>query len=347
MTEEPTASPDGWSDAVLDEASQMPSELRDSLAEQSIVTWGQLAACEPGMKFMGSDHVEANALRHWQSVAELLVSGQLRSVFDARVLVACQICTSTELVGLSRQELARRIQGLRWEKMGREILDQGSDDELLQLSGWVASLEHAQAMQEFGYQDRQADSDSPEEQVVEAIERPRSTIRFDAAHQQGERLKKRRPFTHRGSSEKLRFYLNLSDDLEAAPAIGPNTAGYFAEIGIISVQDFLESDPAETAQKLGQPRINEELVGAWQQQAELVCRVPNLRGHDAQLLVACEVTTAEELATWQPDELFSVIGPFSETPKGQRILRSGREPDLAEVTDWIRWSQEMRSLNAA
>jgi hypothetical protein len=45
--------------------------------------------------------------------------------------------------------------------------------------------------------------------------------------------------------------------------------------------------------------------------------------------------------------LFAIINPFSESPKGQRILRSGREPDLAEVTDWIRWAQEMRSLHAA
>jgi predicted flap endonuclease-1-like 5' DNA nuclease len=336
-----------WSTVALAEEKQMPSELRDRLARQEVETWGELAAVDLATKFKVNDDIEATVLEHWNAVAVLLVSGQVRSVFDARVLVACQIRTPAELIGLSRQELARRIQGLRWERMGREVLDQGSDDELLELSGWVASLEHAQAMHEFGYQDRQAMADSSNEPAVEAIERPRATIRFDAAHHRSHRLKKHRHVARRGASEKLTFYLNLSDDLEAAPAIGPKTAGYFAEIGIITVRDFLESDPAEAAKNLGQPRIDGELVGAWQRQAELVCRVPNLRGHDAQLLVACDVTTADELATWQPDELFAVIGPFSETPKGQRILRSGREPDLAEVTDWIRWAQEMRSLKAA
>ncbi len=339
-----------WSTMAIADDNPMNLKLRTYLVQQGVETWGELAELSDETAASDAAISDQEDLKHWKAVAELLVSGQVRSVFDARVLVACRISHPAQLTGGSCEDLARRIQGLRQERTGREILDQGSDEELLNLSSWVASLGHSQALQEFGYQDRQALTESDEEPSVgaeAATEAPRATIRFDAAHGKRGPSKRRRHLLRRGVAEKLTFYLSLSDDLEAAPAIGPKTAGYFAEIGIITVRDFLESDPTETAERLDQSRIDEELIHAWQQQAELVCRVPNLRGHDAQLLVACDVTTADELATWQPDELFAIIGPFSESPKGQRILRSGREPDLAEVTDWIRWAQEMRSLHAA
>ncbi len=146
---------------------------------------------------------------------------------------------------------------------------------------------------------------------------------------------------------KLRFYLNLNDHIEAAPSIGPKTAERFEKIGVAAVGDFLKQTAESMAAKLNYKRITADLVRAWQHQARLVCRIPNLRGHDAQLLVACGYTEAEEIATLQPQNLFDVIGPFSDTKDGLKIIRTGKKPDLKEVSDWISWAGKTRSLQAA
>ncbi len=146
---------------------------------------------------------------------------------------------------------------------------------------------------------------------------------------------------------KLKFYLDLSDHIEAAPSIGPKTAERFEKISVCTVSDFLKQTADSMATKLNYKRISAETIRNWQHQARLICRVPNLRGHDAQLLVACGLTEPEELSTMQPQSLFEVVGPFSETKDGMKIIRNGKKPDLAEITDWISWAEHTRSLQAA
>jgi hypothetical protein len=147
--------------------------------------------------------------------------------------------------------------------------------------------------------------------------------------------------------ETLKFYLDLSDHVEAAPSIGPKTAERFEKIGISTVTDFLKHTAESMETKLNYKRISAKVIRVWQHQARLVCRIPNLRGHDSQLLVACGVTEPETLATMQPQTLFEIISPFSETKEGQKIIRNGKKPDLEEVTNWISWASNFRSLQAA
>ena len=149
------------------------------------------------------------------------------------------------------------------------------------------------------------------------------------------------------SVKKLKFYLDLNDHIEAAPSIGPKTAERFEKIGVHTVADFLRQTAESMATKINYKRISADVIRVWQQQARLVCRIPNLRGHDAQLLAACDVTEPEELSTMQPGTLFEIIGPFSETKEGLKIIRNGKKPDLEEITDWISWAQHTRSLQAA
>jgi hypothetical protein len=139
----------------------------------------------------------------------------------------------------------------------------------------------------------------------------------------------------------------LADHIEAAPSIGPKTAERFEAIGVSTVADFLRQTAESMATRLDYKRLSADTLRTWQHQTRLVCRVPNLRGHDAQLLVACGVTEPEELATLQPQSLFGIVGPFSETKEGLKIIRSGKKPDLAEITDWIQWAEHTRSLQAA
>lgn len=145
----------------------------------------------------------------------------------------------------------------------------------------------------------------------------------------------------------LKFYLNLKDAVEAAPSIGPRTAERFVAIGVNSIDDFLRMTAESMAEKIDFKRLSADVIRQWQQQARLVCQIPNLRGHDAQLLVAVGVSDAEQLAASTPKKLWSLIGPYADTKEGLKIIRAGKKPDLQEVTDWIQWAKQTRSLQAA
>jgi len=145
----------------------------------------------------------------------------------------------------------------------------------------------------------------------------------------------------------LRFYLDLQSPVEDAPSIGPKTAERFHAIGVRTVGELLAAEASTTAKRLGVRWLDAATIRDIQAQASLVCRVPKLRGHDAQMLVACGVTEPESLADMNPAALLARVEPFLDTTAGQRILRSSPKPDLAEVTDWITWAAQARTLKAA
>jgi energy-coupling factor transporter ATP-binding protein EcfA2 len=149
------------------------------------------------------------------------------------------------------------------------------------------------------------------------------------------------------SESGWKFYLSRSSMVEEAPSIGPKTAERLGRVGIVTVNDLLNADAERTATMLNHRRINSTVIEQWQAQATLVCQIPQLRGHDSQILVACGYTDADEIAELQPDDLFSEVAPFCETSEGERILRGGSTPDEDEIRDWILWAQNSRSLQAA
>ena len=118
-------------------------------------------------------------------------------------------------------------------------------------------------------------------------------------------------------------------------------------LGVFTVEDLINANPQSVAQKLKHRRIDSETVLSWQQQATLVCRIPMLRGHDAQLLVLADVTTAEDLAAQEPEDLFAIIDPISRSRDGKRIIRGGKLPDMVEITEWITCAKQSRVLKAA
>jgi hypothetical protein len=161
------------------------------------------------------------------------------------------------------------------------------------------------------------------------------------------RSRRERPENPALGDSKLRFFLDLKDHVEAAPSIGPKTAERFQRIGIHTVDDFLAQTAESMATKLKYRRITADLIRSWQHQTRLVCRIPNLRGHDAQLLVACDLVEPEKIAGMQPQRLLDIILPFARSKEGMKIVRTGKEPDLQEVCDWIKWASMTRSLHAA
>ena len=145
----------------------------------------------------------------------------------------------------------------------------------------------------------------------------------------------------------MRFFLSRTSEVEKAPSIGPRTAQMMEAIGVRTIEDLLSMAPDRLAEKLNHRRITSSVIQQWQAQSRLMCQIPELRGHDAQILVACRVTTPENLASQKPAELFAIVEPFSSSKEGERIIRNGRKPDLAEVTEWIQWAANARSLKAA
>lgn len=146
---------------------------------------------------------------------------------------------------------------------------------------------------------------------------------------------------------RQKFYLELASPVVDAPSIGPRLAERLEKLGILSVDQLLAANAESLADKLNMRRVDAATIRSWQEQSRMVCRIPNLRGHDAQLLVACNLNSPEELAAMNAASVLSQVMVIVESSEGQRILRGGKQPDLEEVTDWIRWAGQSRSLNAA
>ncbi len=118
-------------------------------------------------------------------------------------------------------------------------------------------------------------------------------------------------------------------------------------IGIHTVEDLMNMTAERISKMLNHRRMTPQVIQQWQQQSRMMCQVPELRGHDAQILVACGVTSPEDLAAQKPASLLSIVEPFSRTKEGERMIRNGKNPDLAEVTEWIQWAANARSIKAA
>ncbi len=149
------------------------------------------------------------------------------------------------------------------------------------------------------------------------------------------------------SNSGWRFYLDLNSAVVDAPSIGPKVAAKMEAIGIRSIEQLINASAESIANRLDMRRIDSEVIRSWQEQAILVCRIPNLRGHDAQLLVAADINSPEALAQMDASSVLSSVQSIARSQEGQRILRGSQEPDLAEVKDWIHWAANSRSLNAA
>ena len=62
----------------------------------------------------------------------------------------------------------------------------------------------------------------------------------------------------------MKFYLSRSEDVEAAPSIGPKTAIRLAKVGIRTVDDLLNADAETAAAELDVSHINAETLADWQ-----------------------------------------------------------------------------------
>jgi predicted flap endonuclease-1-like 5' DNA nuclease len=145
-----------------------------------------------------------------------------------------------------------------------------------------------------------------------------------------------------------KFHLDPSSALADAPSIGNRTAQKLEALGIRTVTQLLARSPEDVALRLKLGHIKPDAVREWQIQAQLACRVPNLRALDVKILVACGICEPEDLAKCEALDLLDRVDLFISTSEGQRAIRGGgHQPDLDVVTGWIESARHARTLKAA
>jgi hypothetical protein len=154
-----------------------------------------------------------------------------------------------------------------------------------------------------------------------------------------------RPQGSSGSTER-RYYLELDALIVDAPSIGPKTAKRMEQAGVRTVAEFLRANADQLAKKIDAEHLPAARLREYQLQTKLVLRIAGLRGHDAQFLVGAGYTEPDEIAASKAEELLADVLEYLETPEGERALRSGSKPDLAEVRGWIESARKPRTLTA-
>jgi hypothetical protein len=284
-------------------------------------------------------------LRNWQAEARLLCCVPHITGRDAQLLVACGIYSPSELAGMNAEELSQRTQQLRLQEQDCRAFPWLSDlpewPSPEQLQHWVRSARTARSWRQT--------RESARRLLRPGVRRASLRGRSNPSRLPQERLNVVR--MHREAElqadSKWKFYLREDSAIVDAPSIGPRMAERLNAIGVMLVSDLLNRAADDVSQQLNRRDITPEIVVAWQQQALLMCRVPELRGHDVQVLVACQITDSEMLAGQSPQELFRRVEPFVSSKEGQRLLRTSRTPDLPEVTEWIEYARHSPLNRAA
>lgn len=323
----------------IEDAPSLSAAVTGHFRRLGIVNVGQfldVSPTEAAIDLARMDVTEAQ-VRTWQAQAMLMCQVPDLRAYDARILVACDVADPEELRSISPRRLREMVQEFANSTAGQHLLLSGTEDELSRITDWMGTdgTEHR-----VDWAHRRPHRKSAQRESSVSAEKARKKRQGSSSQKSREVLKMR-------ETADLKFLLNASDPVVDAPSIGPRTAERLEAIGIDTVHSLIVADPDDVAERLGQKRVNADTVLEWQQQTTLAIRVPQLRGHDAQILVALEITTAEDLAAADPEELWAEVAPFMRTNRGKRIIRNGRQPDLEEVTDWIRWAGQARALKAA
>lgn len=294
-----------------------------------------------------------------------------------------ELASITNWVAAARRGSARFDQPAGHDRNGfdRNGYDNGrnSNDRAVDRMGGQARRQQNYVDRDYPADDVDADYAMPESRAPRAREERRSVPRSAPANDATRRPRNDRDYPTLADSAKARtvesgksrngshsanqpvvraaasapapasakFYLDLASPIVDAPSIGDRMAEKLNAFGVYTVENFLVANSESLAQKLANRRVNGDTIKAWQDQARLVCRIPNLRGHDAQLLVACGITSPEALRGLSADVVLNKVLAYAKSSEGQRILRGSKEPDLAEVKDWMTWASHSRGINAA
>ncbi len=246
---------------------------------------------------LNSHDLDASAIRRMQSECRLLTGVRHLTPYPAKVLVGCGVTHPRELAETDFAVLAERIEAFLATDRGRTLAQAASATERSRLQDWI---QNHRSRSERGTQPRVVRPErtvAPVEPVIKserAAEQPRrertsepkknatgrfsdlrrQSLRGDANNNDSQPKQRESIKTTRNSdgaaATKLRFYLQRTDDVEAAPSIGPRMAERLHKIGVKTVSDLLGRSPEAIATALQHSKISAEIVKQWQQQATLV-----------------------------------------------------------------------------
>lgn len=351
-------------DSPIEQSPSIDALAAARLQSLQVTTISQLLASSPQELAERIEMADVNAatIRRWQSECRLVCGVRGLRGFDARVLVGCGLVHPREIAEVEPSELVEKVEAFLATERGAAILRTGSSHEVARLTEWIAESRRTPATSaasarssssrwtgnpapktnEYSKSDGKTRGESPSRRTT----RPAASGSLAAVSAVSTQSKEALSGVRSGEKQ-LRFYLERQSPVVDAPSIGPRMTERLQAMNIHTVDDLLKVNAATIARDLKLRRVDEALVRSWQQQAKLVCRVPMLRGHDAQLLVAAGITEPERLSQCDPKWLLSQIAPIVKSKEGQSILRGGVAPDLAEVTDWVRFAQGQREWKAA
>lgn len=134
--------------------------------------------------------------------------------------------------------------------------------------------------------------------------------------------------------------------LHEVPSVGPQMARQLRRMGVFDVGDLLTLELSSNRFLLSELQLTADQVRLWQAEAEILCRVPDLTGRDAQLLVSCGVLTPEELAGFSPSDLAGRIDRLRGGAATRWLPDVGVWPRRETVLGWIRSARQARSIEA-
>jgi len=117
--------------------------------------------------------------------------------------------------------------------------------------------------------------------------------------------------------------------------------------GIHTVTQFIALDAQQVVHQCAPCSLDPKTIQQWQIQLRLVCSIPNLGSHAAQILVGCGFTSAAEIADATSAEMTSLLEDFRQSNEGSHLLQSGPFPDTTLIRDWIRGASKARQSKAA
>jgi hypothetical protein len=354
---------------VEDEIERFPVPVEDRrrvFHAARVKTVGDLISADPSAlaEELGIAGVTAELVALWQAHAALVCFVPGLTFNEAKLLANAGVLSIDELAEADAEML-----GATLRRAGAERLDDERVAEWIELAaesiprwesgGWSDRWRRnrqerseriaGNARRSAGHQAAGDDGVSlalPRRRAVqERARKPAQPASRGEARRRGRAIETRsgRPASS-GADTTAKFYLESGSPIVDAPSIGPKRAERLVALGVKTVAQLLRADAAELATRVGDPRVDAGRVVSWQQQAGLVCAIPGLRGHDAAVLVGSGFTSAEEVAAMKPAELLSFVGPFCDSPEGERVLRGSQRPDLAEVSQWVANARRRREV---
>jgi hypothetical protein len=120
-----------------------------------------------------------------------------------------------------------------------------------------------------------------------------------------------------------------------APAIGAKIAARLEAIGIRTMGDLLDAEPAAVSAMMAQKWVTPDTVTDWQAMAQLAIDVGAVGEQDAQILFGAGIRDKAALAGADARALQEKVAAFIGSEDGKRLLRGNGGPKPEKVEGWI------------